>query len=98
MEWTASACVVAVLGLVAGVFWLAARHPGGLTFGRGREKGPGEMVQRLPLTAQHTLHVIRVQDETLLVVTYPSGAVVSRGRTFPEWMAEWNTREREASR
>jgi flagellar biogenesis protein FliO len=98
MEWAASAGVLIVLGLAAAVFWLAARRPGGLAFGRGREKGPAEIVQRLPLTAQHSLHVIRVQDETLLVVTYPSGAVVSRGRTFPEWMAEWNIREREASR
>lgn len=98
MDWAASAGVAAVLGLAAAALWLAARRPGGLAFGRGKEKGPAQLVQRLPLTAQHSLHLIRVADETLLVVTYPNGAAVSRSRSFPEWMAEFNAGGREASR
>lgn len=98
MELAASAAVVAVLGLAAAALWLAARRPGVLAFGRCRAKGPAELVQRLPLTAQHSLHLIRIHGETLVVVTHPGGATVTRGKSFPDWMAEWSAEEREAQR
>ncbi len=98
MDWTAPAFVAAILGLAAVVLWMAARRPGGLVFGRARASGPAELVQRLPLTPQHSLHLIRVEGETLVVLTYPGGAAVSRGRPFSEWMAESTARERESHR
>ncbi len=98
MDWTAPAFVAALLGLAAVVLWMAARRPGGLVFGRVRASGPAELVQRLPLTPQHSLHLIRVEGETLVVLTYPGGAAVSRGRPFSEWMGELTARDRELPR
>lgn len=98
MDWTAPAVMAAILGLAVSVLWVAARRPGGLVLGRARASGPAELVQRLPLTPHHSLHLIRVEGETLVVLTYPGGAAVSRGRPFSEWMAELNARERESPR
>jgi hypothetical protein len=83
-----AAAVITVLVVAAAALWLAARRPGGLALGRSRAAGPAELVQRLPLTAQHNLHLVRFAGETLWVVTYPNGAVVSAGKAFPEWLAE----------
>ena len=44
------------------------------------------------------LHLVRIEGETLVVLTYPGGAAVSRGRPFSEWMAESTARERESHR
>lgn len=96
METTAA--VIAVLVLAAGALWLASRRPGGLALGRGRAAGPAELVQRLPLTAQHNLHLVRFAGETLWVVTYPNGAVISTGRAFPEWLAEATMAGKESRR
>jgi flagellar biogenesis protein FliO len=84
MDTSASAALIAVLALAAVAVWLVARREGGLFSGRGRTRGPAEVVQRLPLTAQHSLHVIRAGGETLWVITYPNGAVLSSGRSFQE--------------
>lgn len=98
MELAASAGFVALLALAAGALWLVARRQGSLSFGHGRPRGPAELIQRLPLTAQHSLHLVRVGGEMLWVVTYPNGAVVRQGRSFPEWMFEAGTARRESAR
>lgn len=98
MELAASAGLVALLALAAGALWLVARRQGGLILGRERPRGPAELVQRLPLTAQHSLHLIRVAGEVVWVVTYPNGAVVGQGKSFPEWMSEAGAAQREGSR
>jgi hypothetical protein len=41
-----------------------------------------EVVQRLPLTAQHSLHLVRAGEDALWVVTFPGGAVLSRADGF----------------
>lgn len=96
MDMAASAAMVAVLAMAAAALWLAARRQGGLSFGRSRAQGPAEVVQRLPLTPQHSLHLIRVAGEMLWVVTYPNGAVISHGRSFQEWMGAMGAVNREA--
>ncbi len=99
MEVAASAGIVALLALAAGALWVVARRQGGLPFGRSRAAGPAELVQRLPLTPQHSLHLIRVAGEALWVVTYPNGAVVGHhGKPFAEWVAEAAAAQREVSR
>lgn len=94
MELATSAGAIALLVVAAAALWLAARRQGGLAFTRRRTSGPAELVQRLPLTPQHSLHLIRVAGETLWVVTYPNGAVMNQGRSFPEWMAEMDAAQR----
>ncbi len=98
MELAASAGFVVFLALAAGVLWWVARRQGGLSLGRSRPRGPAELVQRLPLTAQHSLHLIRVAGDVVWVVTYPNGAVIAQGKSFPDWMLEAAPAQREGSR
>lgn len=98
MELAASAACVILLALAAGALWWTARRQGGLALGRNRPRGPAELVQRLPLTAQHSLHLIRLAGEVVWVVTYPNGAVIGRGRSFPEWMLDAEASQREGAR
>ncbi|MFZ5929168.1 MAG: flagellar biosynthetic protein FliO [Acidobacteriota bacterium] len=98
MEVAASAGIVALLALAAGALWVMARGRSGLPFGRNRGRGPAELVQRLPLTPQHSLHLIRVAGEALWVVTYPNGAVVGHRKSFADWVAEAGVAQGEGSR
>lgn len=76
-----SAAVALLLVFTAALWlWIRARGISGLQ-GR-RARGPVEIVQRLPLTAQHSLHVVRAGHEALWIVTFPSGATVLRSTAF----------------
>ena len=50
----------------------------GKSFGRGVGSGERALkkVERLVLTPQHTLHVLRFRDREMLVVTHPQGCTV----------------------
>jgi flagellar biogenesis protein FliO len=69
--------VIAVLGLLAAaLWWLRKRGLAKITLpGRSRanEKKSLEMLDRLPLTAQHSLHLVRCVDRTILIAVSPSG-------------------------
>jgi flagellar biogenesis protein FliO len=77
--------VLFVLGLLGGVlFWLRAK---GLARFNGKAIGrPGarrmQAIERLPLTPQHSLHLVSVGGRTLLVAVSPGGCSVLNG---PEW-------------
>ncbi len=88
MELLQATAAVALLALAAAAAWLAARGRLTASFLRPRIQGPAEVVQRLPLTAQHSLHVVRLAGETLLVVTFPNGALLDRSRGFRDALAE----------
>ncbi len=79
--------VVFVLGLLAGVLWLARRRSGLPLIGRPRRSG-GEaaltVVGRLPLTPHHSLHLVRVGGRTILVGTHPAGVVFGPAETFQD--------------
>jgi len=72
----------AVLGvfLILGMLlWMAKRR--GLAQFRislpgGQRRREMEVVERLPLTAQHSLHLVRVSGKTLLIGVSPSGCNV----------------------
>ena len=65
--------VLAVLGLLAGALWLM-RGRGLASFRTlGREKKSLESIERLSLTPQHSLHLVRVGDRELVVATHPQG-------------------------
>jgi flagellar biogenesis protein FliO len=70
------AAVLFVLGLLGGtLYWL--RGKGAVTFagkGFGRA-GNRQMksIERLPLTAQHSLHLVNVGGRTLLIAVSPGG-------------------------
>jgi flagellar biosynthetic protein FliO len=68
--------VVAVLGILCGGLWLLKRKGWArTTFRRAREDGEPrlEIIDRLPLTPQHSLHLIRLADRTLLIGLSPNG-------------------------
>ena len=77
MEWTGQLlAVVMVLGLLCGSLWLLKRKGLVRTGFRGPAR-PGqprlEVIDRLALTPQHSLHLIRMADRTLLVGLSPQG-------------------------
>ena len=70
--------VVGVLALLGGVLYVLrarglATFSGGSTF-----RGPRRLrsVERLPLTPQHTLHLVRNGDRLLLLAASPGGCTL----------------------
>jgi flagellar biosynthetic protein FliO len=71
--------VLAVLGLLGGSLWWL-RRKGLAQFGGAalRRKGARRMetIERLALTPQHSLHLVRVGEKTLLVGVSPAGCAL----------------------
>jgi len=71
--------VLLVFGLLGGLLWftkqrgLASFRVGARRGGRGRRL---EVLERIPLTAQHALHLVRVSDRTVLIATAPSSCTL----------------------
>jgi flagellar biosynthetic protein FliO len=68
--------VVVVLGVLCGGLWLLKRKGWAQTALRrtGDDGRPRlEILDRLPLTPQHSLHLVRWADRTLLIGLSPSG-------------------------
>ena len=68
--------IVAVLGLLAGTLWWLrqrgiAQFSGGLKMRRTERKL--QLVERLPLAPQHSLHLVRFGGRSLLIGVSPSG-------------------------
>ena len=68
--------VLVVLGLLCGALWLLKRK-GWARTGMRRSGDGGqprlEVIDRLPLTPQHSLHLVRLADRTLLIGLSPNG-------------------------
>jgi flagellar biogenesis protein FliO len=68
--------VLFVLGLLGGtLYWLRSRGAvsfGGRGFGRPANRRM-QSIERLPLTAQHSLHLVSVAGRTLLIAVSPGG-------------------------
>lgn len=77
--------VVFVLGLFGGsLYWL--RSKGLARFAAGRIGSIGrkanrrmESIERLPLTPQHSLHLVRVAGRVLLIAVSPGGCSILDG-------------------
>jgi len=68
--------VLAVLGLLCAALWILKRKGWARTgLRRPREDGQPrlEVIDRLPLTPNHSLHLVRLADRTLLIGLSPSG-------------------------
>jgi len=71
--------VIGVLGVLCAGLWLLKRKGWAQTMLRrtGEDGRPRlEVVDRLPLTPQHSLHLIRWADRTLLIGLSPNGCNV----------------------
>lgn len=77
MNWTEqSIAAVAVIGLLIGVIWILRRRgfaQVALRLGSPGRKRSLESVERLPLTPNHSLHLVRVSGRLILVGVSPSG-------------------------
>jgi flagellar biogenesis protein FliO len=73
--------VLLVFSLLGVALW-ALRRGGRVSFqGFARKRIPGHsksmaVVERLALTPQHTLHVVRVNGREVIVATHPQGCTV----------------------
>ena len=79
--WEQFGPVLVVFGLLAATLWWLKQKglanialPGGRTL-RGNKRSL-ESLERLPLTAQHSLHLVRANGKTLLIGVAPSGCNV----------------------
>jgi flagellar biosynthetic protein FliO len=68
--------VLAVLGLLCGALWVLKRK-GWVHTGMRKHREDGqprlEVIDRLPLTPHHSLHLVRLADRTLLIGLSPNG-------------------------
>jgi flagellar biogenesis protein FliO len=77
--------VFAVLGVAV---WLLARRRGVMLPGAGmvrRSSGAVTVVDRLRLTPQHSVHLLRVGRRGLLVSVHPAGCTVLDTRAIEEF-------------
>jgi flagellar biogenesis protein FliO len=68
--------VLAVFALLGTALWFLRRR-GAASFQGWRTQGKSlESIERLPLTPQHTLHLVKIQGRELVVATHPQGCVL----------------------
>ena len=71
--------VLVVFALLGGLLWFSKRR-GLASFPLGlRRTGTGrrmEVLERVPLTPQHALHLVRVSNRTVLIATAPSSCTL----------------------
>jgi flagellar biogenesis protein FliO len=77
-QMTAVAGVLALL--MAALWWLRRRGlaQSAILLPRGRRRDRLERLERLALSPQHTLHLVRLGDTTLLVAASPAGCCLLR--------------------
>ena len=69
--------VAATLGVLGGVLWWLRRR--GYAVAAGRRAGrPLQTLDRLALSPQHTLHLVRVGPAVVLLACSPGGCAVVR--------------------
>jgi len=71
--------VLLVFALMGGLLWFAKRR-GMASFSMGMRRGASgrrlEVLERVPLTPQHALHLVRVAERTVLIATAPSSCTL----------------------
>ena len=78
------ASVGAVLGLLGLSLWWLRRRGFGAAVRPRRGSRHLEALERLALGPQHTLHLVRLGDQVLLVACSPAGCVVVANRPWRE--------------
>lgn len=73
------AMVLAVFALLGGLLWLLKKRGIASLPLRSRRSGSTrrlEVLERMPLTPQHTLHLVRVSGKVVLIGTAPSNCTL----------------------
>lgn len=76
--------VAGVLALLAATLWWLRRRGLALALPRRANRRWLEAVERLPLSPQHSLHLIRLGGQALLLVCSPAGCTVVATRDWRE--------------
>jgi len=77
--------VVLVLGLLGGALWWLRRKgmaQFALKTSAGKRKSI-QVIERMALTPQHSLHLVRVADRTMLIAASPAGCSILEGFAEP---------------
>jgi flagellar biogenesis protein FliO len=69
------AMVLAVFALLGGLLWVM-KGRGSLRFTARRAGARLEVIERLPLTPQHALHLVRISGKVVLIGTAPSSCTL----------------------
>jgi flagellar biogenesis protein FliO len=73
--------VLLVLSLLGGaLWWLRRKGMAAVNFrtpGRGKQRSI-QVVERMALTPQHSLHLVKVEDRTMLIAASPDGCTILR--------------------
>ena len=73
--------VLLVFALLGGLLWFSKRR-GLAAFSMGGRGGSGrrlEVLERVSLTPQHAVHLVRVSNRTVLIATAPSSCTLLEG-------------------
>lgn len=79
--------VLAVFALLGALLWFLKRRglaSLNLAPRRGAKNRRIEVLERVPLTAQHSLHLVRVSDKILLIGTAPSSCTLLNEPAFQD--------------
>jgi flagellar biogenesis protein FliO len=68
--WREAAALVAVFGLLSAALWAMRHRAGGVRTGASKSLAA---VERVALTPQHALHLVRTRNRELLIATHPQG-------------------------
>ena len=88
--------VLFVFALLGAAVWLLARRRGSGLFRavlRSRATGALEVVDRVRLTPQHSVHLLRVGRRGLLVSVHPAGCTLLEARAIEEFTSGGNVSE-----
>ena len=67
--------VLAVFALLGGLLWVLKRR-GSLQFPGRRPSARLEVLERVPLTPNHALHLVRISGKVVLIGTAPSACTL----------------------
>lgn len=67
---------MAVFAVLGGVLWLLRRGHGGRIGFRRKGAARLEAVERVPLSPQHALHLVRFGDRALLIAAHAGGCTL----------------------
>ena len=71
--WREAAALIVVFGLLGAALWVLRHRTGALRAGPSKSL---TSVERLALTPQHALHLVRASGRELLVATHPHGCTL----------------------
>ena len=68
--------IMAVFALLGAAVWLLRRGDFASLRSIRRQEKSLESVERLPLTPQHSLHLVKIRGRELVVATHPQGCAL----------------------